>query len=401
MDSITVAGLSITGSTVARPINGGMKTHATDSQAVLPASPKRKGPWRHRLLVAVLCCTLAVLTFWLLGFILSDVGDVPGPYLPEVEQRVMDASLIRKKEDLDRQLDLRRRQMAELRERQGLVRDSTDSSQRTIEQLSSMQRLSLERGIPFPESEVQALQEARQLFVANQKAYQESNGEIARVQEAQRTLETESKAMAAKLDTQRQEAFGEFQRLLKRHNIILAAWKLLILVPLAVGVAWLFFRRKGSLYTPMIYAAGAAVFLKLGLVMHEHFPSRLFKYVALLVALGIVVKLLVFVLRMMATPRLDWLLGQYREAYERFLCPVCSFPIRRGPLKYLFWTARSLRKLSLPATAAHGEDAPYTCPACSTSLYETCDACGKTRMSLLPACEQCGAQKRPLAAGRA
>jgi predicted RNA-binding Zn-ribbon protein involved in translation (DUF1610 family) len=97
---------------------------------------------------------------------------------------------------------------------------------------------------------------------------------------------------------------------------------------------------------------------------------------------------------MIAFPKRDWLLKQYREAYESFLCPICAYPIRRGPLKYMAWTRRSIRKVSLRASAADtGDDAgPYTCPMCATGLFEKCASCSAIRHSLLPACDQCGAR---------
>jgi predicted RNA-binding Zn-ribbon protein involved in translation (DUF1610 family) len=90
------------------------------------------------------------------------------------------------------------------------------------------------------------------------------------------------------------------------------------------------------------------------------------------------------------------LLKQYREAYEHFFCPVCEYPIRRGPLRFLTWTRRSIRKLTPPPAAAD-TDAAYTCPACGSHLYEQCGQCRSVRHSLLPFCEKCGAEK-PVAA---
>src|SRR5206468_11254740 len=98
------------------------------------------------------------------------------------------------------------------------------------------------------------------------------------------------------------------------------------------------------IYAPLIYALSIALMLKVALVMHEYFPSRYFKYVLILVCLAVVLRVLVYLLRMIAFPKRDWLLKQYREAYEAFLCPICEYPIRRGPLKYLFWNRRSIRK---------------------------------------------------------
>jgi hypothetical protein len=61
------------------------------------------------------------------------------------------------------------------------------------------------------------------------------------------------------------------------------------------------------------------------------------------------------------------LLKQYREGYERFFCPICDYPIRRGPLKYVFWSRRSIKKLQFPPQPQSSEE-PYICPACHVRI---------------------------------
>ena len=161
-----------------------------------------------------------------------------------------------------------------------------------------------------------------------------------------------------------------------------------------VGVI-LFLKLRNGPYTPLIYAFGGAVLLKVGLVMHEYFPARYFKYVLILIAIAIVLQILLYLVRMVAFPKMDWLLKQYREAYEAFLCPMCSYPIRRGPLKYMLWTRRTIKKLTSQSAGTNDADEPYICPVCSTQLYEECENCHAVRHSLLPSCHKCG-QLRPL-----
>ncbi len=86
---------------------------------------------------------------------------------------------------------------------------------------------------------------------------------------------------------------------------------------------------------------------------------------------------------------------QYRQAYERFLCPVCEYPIRTGPRKYLYWTRRTVHKTALTGTSSSAPDvdALYTCPACGTCLFEKCVSCESICHSLLPNCEHCGAER--------
>ncbi len=165
-----------------------------------------------------------------------------------------------------------------------------------------------------------------------------------------------------------------------------------MLLPLLVVAVVLWRKTRGTLYVRMAYAFHAAVGVHLALVMHECFPEEYFRYILIGVALFVVLRILMVLVRQVARPKTDWLVRQYREAYERFVCPVCEFPIRRGPLKYFIWTRQSAG--SLPnSSASTAEDAPYTCPSCAVKLFEECPACHRQRHALLPACEHCGATK--------
>jgi hypothetical protein len=152
---------------------------------------------------------------------------------------------------------------------------------------------------------------------------------------------------------------------------------------------------RSSSYAPLIYALGIAVLTRVALVMHQYFPTRYFKYVLILVALVVVAWSLVYLIRLVASPGKDWLLKQYREAYETFFCPICEYPIRRGPLKYQFWTRRSIKRRAHPSAPASDAEQPYTCPTCSTALFEECTKCHAIRHSLLPACTACGKETSP------
>ncbi len=185
----------------------------------------------------------------------------------------------------------------------------------------------------------------------------------------------------------------EYNRLQTRHQLKLAALKLSVLVPLLVVAVLMFLRWRGGLYAPAVYALGVATLAKVLLVMHQHFPRFYFKYVLIGAALLLVGRILIYLVRAAAFPKRDWILKQYREAYEHHFCPVCNHPIRRGPLRFAFWTRRSLKRLRVPPGAAGEPDNPYVCPVCSTRLFENCPSCQGIRHGLLPACVHCGAEK--------
>ena len=280
------------------------------------------------------------------------------------------------------------------------MRDSTSYSEKTMNQLLELQKLSLQQAKTPSAEAAQALAESQRLFLTNQTKYQEINDQITSLNEQLVTLEDRQRTLHKQIDAQRPAIEAEFNRLQTRHNFKLAAGTLAVLLPLLGLAVWLFLKQRVSLYSPLVYGFGLALLVKVGQVMHEHFPTRYFKYILILIAIAVVTRILVFLLRAMAFPKLDWLLKQYREAYEHFFCPVCNHPIRRGPRQHLFWTRSSLKRLSVPTTGS-AADEPYTCPVCATPLFEECPACKHIRHSLLPACAYCGATKliHPAASG--
>ena len=359
-----------------------------------PADGPAKAPWTHRLLILFFAGLFGLLVFWLIGFVLRDIGTWPGPDYAAVEQETLDPALLRRVATLDAEAATVERRIAEQRERQQILRESTSASQQTMDQLLEFQRLNLQQGADLSEDERAALAEAQRLFLANQQQYQGLNEEVARLSGRLRELRDERRAAGREVDERREPAVRRYETLRERHDLKVASAKLAALLPLVILAVVLFLRGRRGTYAPLVHAFGLAVLVRVGLVMHEYFPARYFKYVLILVSLAVVARVLVHLLRAAAHPRREQLLRRYREAYERFACPVCDYPVRRGPLRYLLWTPRSLKRLGPAADpAAAGADEPYVCPSCGTRLFEECGACHGTRHSLLPACEKCGAEK--------
>ena len=362
---------------------------------------RAKGPWGHRLLVYFFTALFAVLIYWLLGFVMRDIGTWPGPDYADVEHRLSDPQAKQEAATLGTQIEEANRAVASRHSRQTVLRDSTSNSEKTMNQLLELQKLTLQKGLTPSADEAKALAESQRLFLANQAKYQEMNDQIAALNEQLGGLQERQRAVQKKLDTQRPAIQAEFNHLQARHNFRVAALKLAVLLPLLALGVWLFLKKRGSLYVSLFHGFGLALVVKVALVMHEHFPTRYFKYILIVIAIILVIRILVYLLRAMAFPKLDWLLKQYGEAYEYFLCPLCNHPIRRGPLQHLFWTRGSLKKLRVPAATVATPDEPYTCPACATALFEECPGCKRVRHSLLPACTHCGATKEipPAATG--
>jgi hypothetical protein len=375
-----------------RPVRTPRRSHSM-GESVMNHSARNQGPWTHRLLVHGFTVALAVLCFWLSGFVLHDIATWPGPNYPELERAMIDAKLVAESERVAEQLAENGRSVDRETKRQHVLLDGTTGAQRTMSQLLDFQRLALEKGVTPSPQEQQALADSQRLFLDHQRRYQELNQQVAQLHEERDTLERQQRDVQARLAKAREPIQQEYARLAEQHRWRMAAFELGVMLPLLAVAVAAFQRLRGTLYAPLVHAFGLAVIVRTGMVMHEYFPARSFKYILIGTALLVVLRVLVYLVRMVAYPKRDWLVRQYREAYERFLCPVCEFPIRRGPLRYLFWTRRTAKKLPQLASASSDGNEPYTCPMCATKLYEECPSCHAQRHSLLPACEHCGATK--------
>jgi hypothetical protein len=349
------------------------------------------GTWSSRCLIWFFTVLLTALFYWLLNFIIADIGSIPGPDIQAIETRYVDQTTIANWNKLQDDLEKTKRQIAEEKSRQTTLRDSTDNSQKTMNQLLEFQKLNLTQGTAPNDQERAAIVESEQLFLDNQREYQRLNQKVAQLEEEVRQRELEKETIQATLAEQRRPADAEYRRLWEKHNLLVAMWKLSVLLPLLLLAFLLYIKFRTGPYWALIYSFGIAVVIKVALVMHEYFPARYFKYIMIGTLLLVTLRILIYLLSSVAHPKKTWLLKQYREAYESFLCPICEHPIRRGPLKYMSWTKRSLRRIPIQS-GAETPDESYTCPACTTQLYVPCAKCGAIRHALLPACTKCGAE---------
>jgi len=353
---------------------------------------KPKGPWFQRFLINFFTVALAVLFFWVLGFLMEDIESISGPLYKDIEAQFVDQVLVEQSKKLAGEIANADRAIAAKREEMRIVSDSSSNLQGTINQLIELQKLTIQKSLSLPEGHSANLSESLAGFLESQKRYQAHSAELSRLSERKRALESERMKIEKTIEEQRIPARKEFERLAEKHDLRLASFQLAILLPLLAAGGYLVVKKRGSVYFPLFLAFGGATLVKAALVIHRYFPSRYFKYVVVLGLLAAVIRILVGIIRIVAFPKARWLTKQYREAYERFLCPVCEYPIRTGPRKYMFWTRRTVNKVPLSSEA--GEEKPYTCPSCGTPLFEKCESCGGLRHSLLPFCLHCGAEKK-------
>ncbi|WP_437187059.1 hypothetical protein SH668x_000435 [Planctomicrobium sp. SH668] len=354
------------------------------------AAIETRGTWLQRFLIRFFCVCLAVLIYWLLGFVLQDLNSIARPDYSLIEKDKIDGSLLDREVELQALIAENGRELQSETTKQELLRDSTSNAQITMNQLLRFQEKSLENAVTPTSEEQTALAKSQEIFLSNQQQYQDLSIRVGELKATQRELNNESEILAKKLVDARQPIRDEYATQLRRHSLGVCAAKLAILIPILLFSLRLFYVHRNSLFLPVFVAIAVAASIKAMQVMHEHLPARAFKYFLIITFLVIVSRVLVSLIRSISKPAPEFLLRQFREAYETFLCPVCSFPIRRGPLKYLYWTRRTVKKISVAANSGETADEPYSCPSCSTKLYETCSECGRIRASLLPSCEHCG-----------
>lgn len=350
---------------------------------------------------AFLLSTLLMFLFiWLSGFALQDIGNIEGPDYQLALSEHVDASALQRAAGLRRQISDLRRAVEGRQELQQDLRRSTDNARSTMQQMIELQRLRLRQGSAASAAQSEALATSQQRFLEAQERFESANAEIASSNATRFGLEQELREEEAAIEHREAPARAAYQQRLQAHRFRVAAWKLAFIVPLFLLAAWLFQRHRQSAYRPILLAALVATFWQVGQVMFEHFPRDYFKYIAIVAAIAIVLAFLVVLLRKAMRPDRDLLLTRYREAYRAHTCPICAFPIARGPLRFALWTRKGPR---LPVASAElapapaADDAPYSCPSCGTTLFEACAACGGQRHVLLPFCEHCG-DERPYAA---
>ncbi|MHC4525491.1 MAG: hypothetical protein ACYSU8_08155, partial [Planctomycetota bacterium] len=283
------------------------------------------------------------------------------------------------------------RKIESLREQQRMLGNSTNSLQKTMNQLLSIQQQYIEKGQELPIENVKTLQESQAAFLDNQKKDQQFTQDISGLVQLRQQKEDELTAVSEKIKILEEDAREKQDKLWGKYRMKVAVLKLSFLVPVFLVVSFLFIKYRTSAYWPLVWSTFIASFIKIALVAHKYFPTNYFKYIALMVVIAIVLRLLVYLIRLIVAPKKDLLVKQYQQFYDKHLCPVCTKPIKTGPLRYAGWKKKTT--VIAPQGTEIDKQQVYTCPSCGTNLYEKCGSCGKIRHTLLPYCEHCGAEK--------
>ena len=353
---------------------------------------KSKGTWVHRFAIHLFTVVLTVLVFWLLGFLVEDIRSIRGPDYTVIEKKHLDKDVVAKQAILEKRIADLTGQIDNHAERQRVVGDSSRNLRQTITQLLELRKVGIQKSVPFSETEQANFSSSLNLFLENQRKYQELSQTASEMLAQKQSLVQETGKAEQEIARQRQPARDEYQSLSAKHRLKLAFLQLAILLPILAVVTTVIIKKRASIYFPLFLAFSLATLIKVALVVHEYFPTRYIQYVLIGSLLLVVAQLLIHFIRIIAFPKVEWLEKQYREAYERFLCPICEYPIRMGPRRFLFWTRRTVNKVVVPTDPSDQEEA-YTCPSCGSNLYAECSSCHKIRHTLFPHCVHCGIEQ--------
>ena len=145
----------------------------------MASEAKRKGSFWHRSMIWSLSALLTVLVFWLLGFVVRDIGNIEGPDYDAIEGRFVSEELVSELESLQEERAEVERGIRGQREIQDILRQSMNESRSTMNQLVEIHRLSLEKDVTPTEDAQRALSESERLFIAKQQEFQAANELIA------------------------------------------------------------------------------------------------------------------------------------------------------------------------------------------------------------------------------
>ncbi len=355
---------------------------------------KRNGPISHRIMIFFFSAILTLLLIWAIDYVLSDLGNIPGPNKKAIETDFVGNDLLEQQRNLKDEKKKIVTQIKNERDNQQLLRISMNGSKETMNQLLDLHRLALEKNIRPTLDQQNALAESQTLYLSNQKRFQITNDQITDLTKKQQNLEQEINVVNQQIAERLTQSQAKFDGLLQNHRWKMASLKLLVVLPLLISSTWLLIKRRKSNFSSLIFSVFIAICFETGTVMHQYFPAKFFRYIVIGVSIVTTLLILRHLIRLAISPKVDWLLKQYREAYKKWRCPTCDFPIRRGIRKEIDWGLSHLKgAILIQPQSIEKDEQPYACPSCGQCLYETCTGCHQMRHTLLPFCQTCNHQK--------
>ena len=139
----------------------------------MKTAPKPRGPWIHRFSIRLFTVILAILVYWVLGFLVGDIESIQGPRYSEIEKEYVDQALVEQEGRLAESIAEIDRDIASKREEMQIVSDSSQNLQKTINQLIELQKVTVQESAVLPEAEQINLSESLESFLDSQEKYQD------------------------------------------------------------------------------------------------------------------------------------------------------------------------------------------------------------------------------------
>ena len=353
---------------------------------------KAKGTFWMRSAIVLLAMIFGALAYWSVGFLVDDIRVFHMPNREAFFKQHTDESFKDKLKALEMQLQELEHEHKLISQQRGFIKDSSSSLKVTVANLFRLKNRDQQL---ISKEQFGRVLSSLDKIIQIQEDFRITADQYIKVTNDKFALQKQIAALKRRIEDQQKATQKLFSKEMHRHRIKATIVKMAFLIPLVLVCTILFVKKRKSIYRMIYGSTAVAIYVKTFLFIHEHFPSRYFKYIITVSMLGLVGWGFGWLIRRLVSPRIETLLKQYREAYERFLCPVCEYPIRIGPRKYLYWTRRTVHKTALSGSvdSFSNVDETYICPACGSSLFEKCESCGNICHSLLPSCQHCGAKK--------
>lgn len=362
---------------------------------------KARGSFWMRTGIVLLAIGFGWLVHVLLGFALRDTGRYADLSLEDYQARTAPAELReriaswgKRAEALEAELEGLKHRQAHAQEQGELAKAQAPMLQITVDNLF---RTGGAATGALSEEQLEGIQGTLDKILAVQTEFRASAERYLSLMDEIHAKESEKRAAEQERQKAQDELRGLWSQARKARRVRIETLQVAGLLLLSGLATWGVIRRRKSPYGLLYWGFAVPVYVEAALLLRVWFGGDVGKYVLLGGLLAVAGWGFVWSVRRLTNPKKETLDRQYRDAYLHFLCPECGYPIRRGPREHLYWTRRSLKKETQrgggPAGAWSGEEEEYTCPACTTKLYERCGACGKVRPTLLAACPHCGAQK--------
>ena len=300
-----------------------------------PQSPKVRGLLLQRLFLWSMVAFLGLLFYWLFGFAMQDLSKIPGPNYSEVEKEDVDQDLLEQERDVQARIREGKSRISRLQRKKSLLEDSIANLQQTINQLRAMTNQGEDRSTSRDDIfDWETVNESLSAFLKNQKEYQTINKQIAEAQNTLDELQGRLESIQGQLDTQRDKAREEYRKRQHDHRKMISFFQLLFALAVFAVSVFVACKRRRHMYSKIFMALAAASFVRMVQVAHRFFPAFYFKYLAIIALIIAAVYLVVYLVRQIASPRRDLVMKKFKEGYERFVCPVCEFPMRLGPIRF-------------------------------------------------------------------